>query len=217
MKTAKKIISFAMVICQIFGVLLFGSSCSLGRPKTEEIYDRVVELIEASYELNTIFLGEGLPVYEKGSDYAEMMHLYYQFEHPGYEVVSQYAKFKSEEEIRIAAKKVYGEAYLEDVLYNNAFVGYAIEDGSGGSAIAQARYYDDGKWIYSFEDYKAYLTGGMRIYDYSTMKVVSPSRKDSCTVSIQSYLPNAPETVLNDTLRLVKQDDGLWYLDSFTG
>ena len=217
MNKTKKIIIIAIAVCLLFGSLTCFAVCSMSKPKTEDVYDRVVELIEASYELNTVFLGAGLPVYNTDSEYANITHLYYNFEHTGYEIVTDYAKFKSEEEIKIAAEKVYSKAYLEDILYNNAFVGYAIEDGSGGSAIAEARYLDDGEWIYRSTGDKNYLTGGMRIYDYSTMKVISPSNKDACTISITSYLPNDPTNILNDTIRIVKQDDGLWYLDSFTG
>ena len=57
----------------------------------------------------------------------------------------------------------------------------------------------------------------MRIYDYSSMRVVAPSTREACYIEIDSYLPDQPDNVMRDRLRLVKQEDGLWYLDSFTG
>ena len=214
----KKIVIVAVAVLLVGATLggVLGYVATI--PKTDEIYDRVVELIEASYELNTVFYGTGLPVYKTDSAYAEFSHLYFDFQYAGdYEIVSEYAKFLSEEEIKKAAEKVYGKEYLESVLYNSAFVGYAIEDGKGGAAFAKPRYLEDGEWIYQSVDQNDYLKNGMRIYDYSTMKVIAPSTKKACYISIESYLPGQPDLVMKDTLHLVKQEDGLWYLDSFTG
>ncbi len=218
MMSKKKILIVAiaaiLLVATLGGVLVYLSTI----PKTDEIYDRVVELIEASYELNTVFYGEGLPVYKTDSAYAEFSHLYFDFQYVGdYEIVTEYAKFLSEEEIKSAAEKVYSKDYLEKVLYNSAFIGYAIEDGKGGAAFAEPRYLEDNEWIYQSVEKNNYLNHGMRIYDYSTMKVVAPSTAKACYVSIESYLANQPDLVMQDTIRLVKQDDGLWYLDSFTG
>ena len=187
-------------------------------PKTDEVYDRVVELIEASYELNTVFYGAGLPVHKTDSAYADFSHLYFDFQYLGdYEIVSEYAKFLSQDQIKEAAEKVYSKEYLENVLYNSAFVGYAIEDGKGGAAYAASRYLEDDQWIYQSVGGNDYLKSGMRIYDYSSMKVIAPSTASSCYISIDSYLPDQPDVIIKDTLHLVKQADGLWYLDTFTG
>ena len=213
----KRILTLFLSLCILLGTAAGLSSCSRP-PKVEEIYDRVVELIEASYELNTVFYGAGLPVYKSDSTYAEFTHMYYDFAYQGeYEIVSEYSKFLSDQAIRDAAEKVYSTAYLEDVLYPNAFVGYAIADGTGGSAYAYARYLDESDSLYQTIHDKDYLTNGMRIYDYSTMKIVSPSKADAIYVSIESWLPSDPSNIMTDPIRLVLQDDGLWYLDSFTG
>jgi hypothetical protein len=58
---------------------------------------------------------------------------------------------------------------------------------------------------------------GMRVYDYSTMEIVKPSKADACYVTMLSWLEDKPEIVTSVRLRLVLQDDGQWYLDSFTG
>ena len=214
----KKIIITAIVALLVVGitggVLVYFSTV----PKTDEVYDRVVELIEASYELNTVFYGAGLPVHRTDSAYADFSHLYFDFQYLGdYEIVTEYAKFLSEDAIKSAAEKVYSKAYLETVLYNSAFVGYAVEDGKGGAAYAAARYLEDSEWIYQSTEKNDYLGNGMRIYDYASMRVVAPSTKEACYVEIDSYLPDQPDLIMRDRLRLVKQEDGLWYLDSFTG
>ena len=60
----KKLIAF--LLCAI---MLTASLTSCGRaPEFSEIEGRLAELIEASYEINDIFFGEGLPVYERVND-----------------------------------------------------------------------------------------------------------------------------------------------------
>lgn len=213
----KRILTVILSLCLAFGGAVGFTGCSRP-PKLEDIYDRVVGLIEASYELNTVFYGAGLPVHDADSVYAEHTHLYYGFAMAGeYEIVTNQAKFLSVDEIKLAAEKVYSKAYLEEVLYPTAFDGYAVDDGSGGSTVAFSRYQEDAGGLYRSTKDKDYLGGDTRVYDYATMKIVSPSNADACTVVIDSFLLSNPNHVFSDSIRLVRQDDGLWYLDSFTG
>ena len=213
----KRILTLFLTVCVLLGAAAAFTGCSKP-PKVEEIYDRVVELIEASYELNTVFYGAGLPVYDVDGVYADYTHMYYGFEYAGqYEIVSDFTKFMSVDEIKQAAEKVYSTAYLEDVLYPSAFDGYAIEDGAGDAEFSYARYLEDGAWIYRSVYDEDYLKGNTRVYDYSTMKIVSPSNDEACYVSIESYLLSSPDVVKEERIRLVLQEDGQWYLDSFTG
>ena len=214
----KRILTVLLSFCLLVGGAVGCFTGCSRPPKVEDIYDRVVALIEASYELNTVFYGAGLPVHEDDSVYAEYTHMYYGFTMAGdYEIVSEHAKFASVDEIKQAAEKVYSKAYLEEVLYLGAFDGYAVEDGSGGAAVSSSRYQEDGGGLYRSARDKDYLNGDTRVYDYSSMKIISPSDGDACTLKIDSYLLSDPEQVFSDTIRLVRQDDGLWYLDSFTG
>ena len=121
------------------------------------------------------------------------------------------------DEIKRAAEKVYSKSYLEEVLYPGAFDGYAMDDGSGGAAISSSRYQEDNGGLYRSTNDNDYLKGDTRVYDYSTMKIVAPSDGEACTLKIESYLLSNPANVFSDTIRLVRQEDGLWYLDSFTG
>lgn len=50
------------------------TSCSKA-PEMSEIEGRLAELIEASYEINDLFFGEGLPVYERVSDPKNSMQI----------------------------------------------------------------------------------------------------------------------------------------------
>ena len=194
------------------------SGCSnWGAPKVEDIYDRVVELVEESYALKTVFYGAGLPVYETDSAYAQFSHLYYDFAYRGqYEMVKPCATLATVTDIKLAAERVYSRAYLEEVIYPALFDGYAIDDGVGGSAFALSRYLEENDWFYQSTDDSNYLTG-IRVYDFSTMKIASPSNSRACFVEIASWLDHSPHLVSTVRLRLVLQDDGLWYLDSFSG
>ena len=214
----KRIVTLLVSLCLLIGGVLGGFTGCSRPPKVEDIYDRVVSLIEASYELNTVFYGAGLPVHEADSVYAEYTHMYYGFSlADNYEIVTDQSKFLSIDEIKIAAEKVYSKAYLEEVLYPTAFDGYAVEDGSGSATVAYSRYQEDAAGLYHSIKGEDYLKGDVRVYDYSTMKVISPSNGDACTLKIDSFLLSNPDLIFSDTIRLVCQEDGLWYLDSFTG
>ncbi len=216
MSKQKKLLIAAIAILLVlaigFGVVWF---LFLRAPRLDSIYDRVVELVEGSYRVNTVFYGAGLPVYRTDSAYADFTHLYFDFDYMGsYEIVSEGSEFISSLDIQRAAEEVYSKAYLEEVLYPLAFEGYAIE-GGGKADYAFARYLEDEEWIYQATSSENYLKG-MRIYDYSTMKIVYPSNSNSCYVEMDSWLENEPERVISVRLRLILQD-GEWFLDSFTG
>lgn len=215
MKT-KRILCVACALILSACALFCTTSCAGRAPTTAEIYDRVVELVEGANEINTVFYGAGLPVHKTDSEYAEIMHIYYDFSQKGtYEMVTDKAIFLTSIEIKAAAEKVYSKDYLEDVIYPALFTGYAISDASGRPYFSNARYLEDKSWIYQYTGEK--VTEATRwIYDYSTMKVVKPSSGTLCFVELQCYPVGSPEQAHVRKLSLVLQD-GEWYLDSFTG
>jgi len=212
----------------IIALVLTVASCGLfvgcaATPQVEDLYDRVVYLVEEAYAVNAVFYGPGLPVYESGSEYAEINHVYFGFDQKDhYEYVTPQSKFQTIEQIKIAAEKVYSEGFLEDVLYKAAFDGYAIDNSAGGTAFGLARYQEiAGVFCQSLskdengKDENTLYTA-MRIYDYSTMEVLSLGREDACKVSMSSWLEDSPEDVETVEISMILQD-GEWYLDSFTG
>ena len=217
MRTSKRRFLCRGVLCLLLLLALLSSlvGCGLIPPKMDELYDRVVELVEGSKELNTVFYGAGLPVYARDSEYAELNHIYFQHPQPGYETVSPYAKFLTVADIQAAAEKIYSRAYLEEVLYVSAFTGHAFSDGAEGAVVAGATYLEDTAWIYRSETAERYPVE-MRVYDYSTMRITRPSNRKAVYVTLDAY-PEAGGEAEEVRLRLVKQEDGRWYLDSFTG
>ena len=209
----KKIISLLLLLVTLALSCVSLTGCAA--PKVEEIYDRVVYLVEASYEVNTMLYGNGLPVYHADSEYAQIKHIYFNFADVGmYEYVTEQAKCFTFEQIQSKARKIYSEACLES-LFEFCFTGYATNDGSGHMVIDRARYREDQTWIFQSTAENNFACE-MRFYDYSTMKVNSLGRRDACSVSMDSWLVSSPNKVETVEIYLVLQD-GEWLLDSVTG
>ena len=212
-KHYKKIIAgaLAIIVLAVTCVLLFQCNSA---PKIENIYDRMVYLLDSSQEVNALIYGCGLPVWEDDSEYVEFMHVYYGLDTArNYEIVMPNAKYLSVQEMKEEIEKIYSKEYLEDVIYRSIFDGYAIEDGIGGSVIGVARYYEEGAYLWQSKDFKTFYTG-MRVYDYSTMQVRSLGKTDRCVVTIDSWLEDEPENVENIEI-LITLQNGQWYLDNF--
>ena len=212
-KHYKKMIAgvLAVVILVVSGVLLFQHNSA---PRVEDIYDRMVYLIESSQEVNALIYGCGLPVWEDDSEYVEFMHVYYGLEPAQhYEIVTPNAKYFSVNQMKEEIEKIYSKEYLDEVIYRSIFDGYAIEDGVGGSVVGVARYYEEGNYLWQSKEFKTFYTG-MRVYDYSSMKVRSLGKTDRCVVTLNSWLEDSPDQVETVEI-LIALQDGEWYLDNF--
>lgn len=212
-KHYKKMIAgvLAVVILVVSGVLLFQHNSA---PRVEDIYDRMVYLIESSQEVNALIYGCGLPVWEDDSEYVEFMHVYYGLEPAQhYEIVTPNAKYFSVNQMKEEIEKIYSKEYLDEVIYRSIFDGYAIEDGVGGSVIGVARYYEEGNYLWQSKEFKTFYTG-MRVYDYSTMQVRSLGKTDRCVVTLNSWREDSPDQVETVEI-LIALQDGEWYLDNF--
>ena len=215
--------------CMLFLALLLTVGCCIplsgcgASVEVEDVYDRVVSLIEASYTVNTVIYGPGLPTYVRDSEFCDLNHVYFGTTEVGsYEFVTERSKFHSTDEIKEYAQTVYSKGFLEDVVYKTLFDGYAVEDGAGGAVYGEARYRDVNDRFSSVVERdengrdENILFTSMRIYDYSTMQVRSLGREDACAIAMDSWLPEDPEKIENVELILVLQD-GQWFLDSFAG
>ncbi len=212
-KHYKKFIAgvLAVVVLVVSCVLLFQHNSA---PRVEDIYDRMVYLIESSQEVNALIYGCGVPVWEDDSEYVEFMHVYYGLEPAKhYEIVMPNAKYLSVNQMKEAIEKIYSKEYLDDVIYRSIFDGYAIEDGIGGSVVGVARYYEEGVYLWQSKEFKTFYTG-MRVYDYSTMQIRSLGKTDRCVVTIDSWLEDSPNQIETVEI-LIALQDGQWYLDNF--
>lgn len=212
----KRILCFALSSITLLSILFF-PSCASKAPKMEEIYDRVVELVEGSYELNVIFYGEGLPYYDRNLSVYESLYQDYSIESytKDYHIVSSHAKYRSVDAIKMAAEKVYSSELLENVIYPNAFTGLLVSGVGSNVQYSNARYLDDGQnlYIYAGEDRNSFPTP--LVYDYATMKIIKPSNAERVLISITAWEENKPDSPMTTRLALVLVD-GEWFLDKLT-
>ena len=213
-KHYKKIIAgvLAVVILVVSGVLLFQCNST---PRIEDIYDRMVYLLESSQDVNALIFGCGLPVWEDDSEYVAFEHIYYGLapaEH--YEIVMPNAKYHSIDQIKESIENIYSQQYIEDVINSAIFDGFAVSDSIGGSVVGVARYYEEGLYLWQSKEFRVKPYTGMRIYDYSTMQVRSLGKTDRCVITIDSWLEDTPDQVETVEILIAKQN-GQWYLDNF--
>lgn len=192
------------------------TSCSGKVPAVEELYDRVVELVEGSHEINTLLFGAGVPVYDKDDESTQLKYLYgSQQEFLTYEYAREQSKFYYPEDIKQAAAKVYSEGYLEGV-YGALFDGVMVQE---TGSVLYARYMEtpalNGGLSQSVSVEGLTLTP--RIYRYSTMQIEPRSTRNYALVTMETYLPTDDGTpeIMDVTLSLVLEN-GNWYLDSPT-
>jgi len=177
-------------------------------PALEEVYDRLVTLIEASGEVNVLLFGEGLPTYPRGDAEDILTHRYFGADENGLLYVTPYAKFRSIVEMQTAISAVYSVAYRES-LFESLFTGYT----GVTSTVMPARYHEDDVALYQ-NVYVEPLVTEERVYDYAGMEIIEEeSTSTYLRVSIPSYTESRPHEWKRVTLSFV-YENGDWYLDS---
>lgn len=192
------------------------TSCG-SAPRLEDVKAEFVALVEASYEVNGIFFGEGLPVYERDGDFNKENHIYDTLDpaYDAYSIVVADEHFYSIGNIKAMAEAVYSKSYLRGI-YTMAFDGYAAET---LGYVTTARYLEIDSYLLQYhfgeEDSFDLLKGKQRRYDFDTMTIVKPSSADYVNVKVDSYLLGDEENILPVTLRFMRED-GAWRLDAPT-
>ena len=199
----KRILSLALLAL----VLLTAVSCGKA-PTAEEIRPTLEALIEASYEINDIFFGEGLPAIERDSEYAIKNYVYYMDEGGNYDYVTPDCPYQTTDDIKAAAEKVYSSGYLASI-YETSFIGVA--DPNAG--MLYARYLDTDEGLKKSNIHEAIITA-KRIYDFDTMTVVKPSGSDFVNVEIDTHIEGSAD-ILRIRLTMVNEN-GEWRLDTPT-
>ena len=199
------------LILLILLTVIMSSCCDAGRepaPEMDEVYDRLVQVIEASHEVNVLLFGAGLPVYPRGDAEDLLVHRYYGVTDNGQQFVTPYAKYDSIAEMQTAIAAVYSTEYRES-LYESLFTGYAADE---MSVVMPARFSEDERFLY-MSQYVSPLVEGVRVYDYASMQIVDYSHASRLRVSIRSYTEDHPEEWKTVYLSFV-YENGDWYLDS---
>ena len=200
-----------LLILLVVIIVLMASCCDASRdpaPEIDEVYDRLVQVIEASHEVNVLLFGAGLPVYPRGDAEDELVHRYFGMSDESREFVTPYAKYDSIADMQAAIASVYSTEYRES-LYESLFAGYAADV---MSVMLPARFSEDDKSLY-MSKYVDPLVDGVRVYDYASMEIVEYSHASRLRVSIMSYTEDRPEEWKRVYLSFVFEN-GDWYLDS---
>lgn len=206
-----KRIGRVFLILLILVTVIMSSCCDASRepaPNIDEVYDRLVQVIEASHEVNVLLFGAGLPVYPRGDAEDLLVHRYYGVTDNGQQFVTPYAKYASIAEMQTAIAAVYSTEYRES-LYESLFTGYAADE---MSVVMPARFSEDDKFLY-MSRYVSPLVEGVRVYDYASMQIVEYSHASRLRVAIRSYTEDHPEEWKTVYLSFV-YENGDWYLDS---
>ncbi len=202
----KRIISLILAVFTMLGAISL-ISCSGNSPELDEVKERFVYLIENSKELNMIYFGSGLPVYQREGILAEQKGVYYNDELTSYDRVMENSRYLSIDEIKERSEEIYSTEYLS-ALYETAFDGVMT-----GSSAAYLRFYEAYDWIYQ-NTYATDFELSERIYDYSTMQIVKPSNSEYINITVDSYTLE-DKTIKTVSLTFV-YERGNWYLDSPT-
>ena len=203
--TMKRIIIF-LLICTMLSMSLV--SCGSRAPERDEVYDRIVELVEGANEINTVLYGAGLATYERGTAEDTLLHRYYGVADDGREYVSPYAEYASIEDIKSAMTEVYSSSYCAS-LFESLFTGYAMEE---GTHVLPARFTEDEAWMYQNKYANPSHDVGMRSYDYATMRIMPESNARYLVVEIDSRVDSDSAAWKTIDLSFVFEN-GNWYLD----
>lgn len=201
-----RVLALLLALLLLLSPLTLGS-CTSSPPELYQIYDIVVELVESSYAANDLLYGYGLPVIAIESRWAELNYVYQASDAAEFEYVLEFSPYLSTSAIKDTLESVYSEELLQSY-YESLFDGFVV-----GGQVFRPRYYETEDWLYQDVDHQPLVTW-QRIYDYSTMEIVRPSRGDYVSVTIDTHL-EGDDTILPVTLAIVWQN-GAWRLDSPT-
>lgn len=188
-KKLNKIVSLGLLLVMLVSTLLM-TSCAK-KPTEEEARALVLELYQASLELNEIYFGEGLAYEDDGDE--EVL----------YSPVSEDAPYQTESALKDATYLVFSKEYADSII-SLAFEGIA---GASGGAIYPRYITFSGGRLCVYENIE-----GIELteYDLSELEIVKISKR-FIESRVQIGEENGESIYLE--LVLVRQDDG-WRLDS---
>ena len=209
MKSNKKITRNLIIVHLFAALLLTVCSCSSEPPALDEVKDEYAALIEASYEINGIVFGDDVETYDRKDEEVIKNGVYYDVPEGfyNYEFLTENNKYRTEDEIRDAALKVYSEDYILSVL-DSCFEGFM--DDNGETAV-QPKYLNYTGRLMLNTEYEVYVVGDRR-YDFDTMEITKPSSAKIVNVTLDA-LDGDERTSTRLTFVL---QDGEWRLDSPT-
>ena len=198
----------AVILCAVALTAVL-ASCRVKIEDEAAFFSEVSSLIEASYEVNELFFGEGLPFVDpEGKSAAEIVEGESSelIARTTYRPVAEDAKYQTQSEIMDLARSVYSEKYAESL----ASIGFDGVSTENGSVAVYARY------IYTLENgltINVYSVANARkltrSYDVSTLAIDRRGR-DYVVVSLEAF--DGGESAGRVQLRVNLEESG-WRLD----
>lgn len=180
------------ILALLFCLLLLLPLASCGKTITDEEALAILrERIEASYELNRIYFGEGLRT-DPYEDNGEVFQ---------YVFVAMDEKYQSIVDLKAATEAVFSPALCAK-LYEKAFTG--VDD---GQVILYARYLEQGGVLSADVKYKGIKTAEDFLFD--TARVAENTKN-----YVVFYIGRADGSEVR--LELTRTPDGRWLLNSYT-
>lgn len=197
MKTIGRLIVSALAAAFLLSLTSCGNA-----PTDDEAKNIAEELITASYELNTIYFGEGMPHYEPASTsiYAD---------------VTDDAPYLTEDELREATSAVFTENYAESIF--SMYLGGYSDDDTGD--VIFPRYIESGERLTINLNIEP-LVEKERTFDFSTA-VIKKCRTKLIVIEYTTLIDGIEDCKVEVTLRSVSvTKDGEkvkeWRIDSPT-
>ena len=189
------------------------SACGGSGMSNDEITSTFQSLVEASYELNDVYYGDGLPFQQNES---VMKYLTGVAEgtdgfRVSYMPVAEDSPYKSESEIREATKSVFSDSMCS-LLFALGFEGMSAGDADNSETVSFARYIEKENILTVRIDLADDAIPMGRTYDFSQMKIIA-DESSRIKASFPSYING--EKSVDVSITIVKTTDG-WRLDSPT-
>ena len=186
-------------------LLLTLASCGGSGMSEDEIRHIYRDLIEASYVLNDVYYGDGLPYAEDPETMASLAGTSSRF---SYMPVDKSAPYHSEEEIREATEAVFTKTMC-DHLFTLAFEGMSTDS---EETVAFARYIEQNEILTVRIDLAEEALPLGRVYDFDSMDILIEDKNRIVAVFATEM---DGETSVNVKITLTKTENG-WRLDSPT-
>ena len=198
------------------------SSCG-GSMSEAEVSAVLAELIPASYPLNEIYFGEGLPISDDRAD-VEAFYAAAGMDNDislNYHPVSPEAPYTTVEEIREATLAVFSESY-SNYLFTMAFDGLSSVFNENTEeqltqTVSYARYMETDGILTVRMNIGEDAMPLNRTYDTNDIEIIRDKLSGShgyLLVEVQSYVDGQPDVKVE--VKLVKNADGQFRLDSPT-
>lgn len=216
----RKRIAFVSVLLAAL-LLVSALLCACARlPKIDDLRADVTALLEAAPEINEVFFGAGLPVFDRAApEYADL-YLEIPESLSLYDVVDlEHSKFKSIDHIKAAALRVYSSACISP-LFATAFEGVSSDAAPGAILVSKPYFIEQDGRLYQLRrseldpDFDAIRNRSL-VFDYTSLAVNRRASSESSVVlTVSATLISDPSKSETKSFRILSTPTG-WKLNSW--